>query len=140
MRRRRSAMSWPVIAAAAGDSRKATSAAISAGWISRPIGGRRGALRGARRISSIAVSVAAGDTTLTVTPCGAHLARPAARQRDERRLGRGVLAAPRHALRDAAADQHDATAAALRHRRHERVGEARWRHRRAGATSARRPS
>src|SRR4030095_15208531 len=60
--------SWPVIAAAAGERRYATSSAISAGSIRRPNGGTRGLLATRAGSSSIGVPAAAGATTLIVTP------------------------------------------------------------------------
>ena len=61
-------MSCPVIAAASSESKKAISAAISAGRMRRPIGGTFGATLCRAASPVIAVCVAAGDTTFTVTP------------------------------------------------------------------------
>src|SRR5205085_11631463 len=65
------AISCPVIAAASGESRNATSAATSSGRMRRPIGGITGGTAARAGSASIAVSVAAGATTFTVMPRGA---------------------------------------------------------------------
>ena len=61
-------MSCPVMAAASSESKKLTKPAISSGRISRPMGGRRGVVPVRAGSISMGVSVAAGDTRLTVTP------------------------------------------------------------------------
>jgi hypothetical protein len=118
-------MSCPVIAAAAGDSRKSTSAAISSGRISRPMGGSCGAgaawacgIFGHRRLRGRRRDHVDGDASCH------DLGGPAARQAVQGRLRGRVLAAPGLACATRLPSSTTRPWPALGHRRQQRVGQA----------------
>ena len=110
-------ISWPVIAAASSDSRKATRAATSSGLMRRPIGGVSGGTIVRSGSVIMAVSVAAGATTLTVMPRVDQFLRPGPGERGQCGLRRTILALGDHTFRRAAADQHDPPAIAQARRK-----------------------
>ncbi len=79
----------PVTYDAAGEARKPTQAATSAGVPAAALGSRRRARRSSSAV--ISVSISPGATALTVTPRRATSTRHGPGERDQPRLGRGVV-------------------------------------------------